>query len=182
MSSTTLDVAFDVPNEEGTPPIKLLPAGKYTAAITNAIVGPTKNGRGQSVSLTWSISDGEFEKRLVFQNILIDHDTSEDARRIGRQKFKDVCVSCGITEPLTELEKLLYKDCQITVTIRVDKEGQYPDKNEVRNVLPVSKWDQSPIKDNITPIKSTAQSLKEASTMPKAFEAVKADMDDEIPF
>ncbi len=82
--STVLDTAFDADTEAGTPPIKLLPAGKYTAAITSATVGPTKNGRGTMVNLTWSISEGDFAKRLLFQNILIEHD-NEDARRIGRR-------------------------------------------------------------------------------------------------
>ena len=88
--SNTLETAFDVDNEEGTPPRELLPAGKYKAEITAASVGPTKNGRGQMVSLTWGISEGDYEKRLVFQSILIQHD-SADAQRFGRQKFKDVC-------------------------------------------------------------------------------------------
>ena len=178
--STLLDTPFDVPNEEGTPPITLLPAGKYEAVITNAVVGPTKNGRGLAVNLTWSITKGEFEKRLVFQSILIEHD-SEDARRIGRQKFKDVCVSCGIVDPITDLEKLLYEECLISVAIRTDKDGQYADKNEVKNVLPVPKWDVSPVK-NVVPVKDAAQSVKNASSTPKAFDAVKENMNDEIPF
>ena len=67
--SNTIETAFDVDNEEGTPPRELLPAGKYKAEITAASVGPTKNGRGQMVSLTWGISEGDYEKRLVFQSI-----------------------------------------------------------------------------------------------------------------
>src|SRR5262249_33719085 len=95
-SSTVLDTAFDVENEEGTPPRELLPAGKYKAQIVTAVVGPTKNAKGQAVNLTWTVIEGEFENRLVFQNILIQHE-SQDAQRFGRQKFKDVCSACGIT-------------------------------------------------------------------------------------
>jgi hypothetical protein len=175
--STILNTAFDVPNEEGTPPIELLPAAKYEAAIINAVVGPTKNGRGQVVNFTWSITRGDFEKRRIFQNVLIEHD-SEDARRIGRQMFKDICVACGILDPVQDLNVLHFRDCLITVIVRKDESGQYRDRNEVRNVLPIPKWDVSPLK----PVKTTAQSLKEASTTPKAFDAVKGDMDDEIPF
>ena len=69
---------------------------------TVATVGVTKNGRGQAVSLTWCIVEGEHEKRLVWQSILIQHD-SEDAQRFGRQKFRDVCVACGITNQLEQL-------------------------------------------------------------------------------
>ena len=169
--STVLDTAFDADTEAGTPPIKLLPAGKYTAAITSATVGPTKNGRGTMVNLTWSISEGDFAKRLLFQNILIEHD-NEDARRIGRAKFKDVCSSCGVNGQVSNLDVLLYKDCLISVAIRTDKNGEYPDRNEVKNILPVPQW--------TTP--STAQSLAAASATPQAFVASKELPDDVIPF
>jgi hypothetical protein len=173
MSSNTLTEAFDVENEEGTPPLTLLPAGKYKAEITDANVGPTKNGKGQAVRLVWTITEGEHEKRLVFQNILIQHE-SEEAQRFGRRKFKDVCVACGITNPVTELEVLLYKPCMISIVIRKDREGQYEDKNEVSRV--------NPLDFDFSGGKPASRLLNEASSTPKAFEASKAPMDDEIPF
>jgi hypothetical protein len=133
MASTTLETAFDTDTEEGTPPRQNLPAGKYVATITSASVGPTKNGRGVAVSLTWSIDEGEYEKRLVFQNVLIEHDSPE-AQRFGRFMFADICKACGLTGKVTDLDALLYKPCRITVAVRVDKSGQYQDRNEVRKV------------------------------------------------
>jgi hypothetical protein len=168
-TSTTLDIPFDVENEEGTPPRELLPAGKYKAQIVTATVGPTKNGKGQAVSLTWSIAEGEFENRLVFQNILIQHE-SPDAQRFGRQKFKDVCSSCGITVPVTDLDVLLYKPCMISVVVRRDKDGQYADKNEIARVNPIVSWN------------GTKQLLKEASSTTKASEAADEKLNDEVPW
>jgi hypothetical protein len=169
MLQTTLDEAFDVENEEGTPPRELLPAGKYKAQIVTATAGRTKNGRGQAVSLTWTITEGEYENRLVFQNALIQHE-SPDAQRFGRQKFKDVCSACGITSPVTDLDVLLYKPCVISVVIRKDKDGQYADKNEVARVNPVVSWN------------GTKQLLKEASSASKSFEATDEKLNDEIPW
>jgi len=168
-SSTVLEIPFDVEQEEGTLARELLPAGKYKAEISTATVGPTKNGKGQAVSLTWTITEGEYEKRLLFQNILIQHE-SLDAQRFGRQKFKDVCNACGITNQVTDLDVLLYKPCMISVGIRKDKEGQYPDKNEVARVSPIVSWN------------GTKKLLKEASSTTKAFEASDQKMNDEIPF
>jgi Protein of unknown function (DUF669) len=143
-TSTMLDEAFDVDNEEGTPPRELLPAGKYKAEIVTAVAGPTKNGRGQAINLTWTITEGEYENRLVFQNILIQHE-SADAQRFGRQKFKDVCAACGASGPLTDLDMLLHKPCVIAVKIRRDKNGEYPDKNEVSRVTAVApSWNGGP--------------------------------------
>ena len=175
MQANFLDEAFDVPNEEGTPPMKLLPKGKYKAEITDASVGPTKNGRGQAVTLTWTVVEGEYEHRLLFQRILIQHESAE-AQRFGRQKFKDVCVACGITDPVTDLSVLCFKPCTISVAIRQDKEGKYDDKNEIMRVVPIVSWNGDPNR------RSQSAPLREASATPKAFKATKDDMDDEITF
>src|SRR5438046_9826196 len=109
--STVLEEAFDVDSEEGLPEISLLPAGKYPAEIEDAQVGPTKNGNGQAVNLKWRIVDGEYENRVVFQSILITH-TSEEAQRIGRGMFKDVCFSCGLTGKSTDRDELKVEERQ----------------------------------------------------------------------
>src|SRR5262249_15585507 len=172
MSSDTLEQAFDVEKEEGTKPFELLPAGKYKAEITNATVGPTKNGKGQAVNLQWVIAEGEHESRLLFQNLLIQHESPE-AQKFGRQKFKDVCAACGVTGSITDLNVLCYKTCVITLKIRKDPSGQYEDRNEVSRVQPVVAWNGS---------KPAAQLLKEASSTPKSFDATDEKMNDEIPF
>jgi Protein of unknown function (DUF669) len=169
-SSTTLDTAFDVTNEEGTPARELLPKGKYTAEITGATVGPTKKGNAQMVNLTWAITEGEHENRLVFQSIIIQHSDSPDAQRFGRQKFKDVCSACGITESVTDLTVLQYKPCTISVAIEEDKTGEYGAKNKVARVTPfVAGWNGS------------REALKEPSTLPKG-KPEKAELNDDVPF
>jgi Protein of unknown function (DUF669) len=141
--STMLEEAFDVPNEEGTPARELLPAGVYKAEIVSATSGRTKNGRGHAVNLTWTITEGEYEKRCTWQSILLQHD-SADAQRFGRQKFKDVCAACGIAESVTDLNVLLYKPCLIHVIIRTDKNHEFADKNEVTRVKSlVPSWNGS---------------------------------------
>jgi hypothetical protein len=171
MDNTILEKPFDTDTEEGSR--QLIPAGKYTAQITDAIVKPYTSGRGSGVNFTWSIAEGEYEKRLVFQLLTIEHDNA-DAQRIGRGGFKDVCSSCGVTGQVTDLGVLLYKPCRITVGIRADKDGQYPDKNTITNVLPVPK-------PFAAPNGGTAQ-LKEASKTPPAFKASEELPDDSIPF
>jgi hypothetical protein len=167
--STTLDTAFDVDNEAGTPPRELLPKGKYVAEIVDASVATTKNGKGQMVSLSWCITEGEFENRYVFQTVIIRHE-SADAQRFGRQRFKDVCAACSITEPVADLNVLLHKPCSIFVVIEEDKTGNYPDKNKIGKVAPVvSRNGQRAL-------------LKEASSTPKAFKPEKGELNDEIPW
>ncbi len=174
MSDTELDTPFDVDTEEGTPPRELIPPGKYEAEITTARVGETKNGRGTMANLTWTIVKGDYEKRLVFQNILVRHE-SKDAERFGRQKFRDVCVACGVSGQITNLDVLLYKPCLLTLIIRKDKTGEYPDKNEVANVLPVV-----PGGNGSKPAAATV--IKEATAVKPAFKApADKSLNDEIP-
>jgi hypothetical protein len=177
MQTNMLETGFDVDNEDGTPPITLLPKSKYKAEITDATVGPTKNGKGQAVSLTWTIVEGDFERRLLFQRILIEHESAE-AQKFGRMKFRDVCAACGLTGMVTDLDPLCYKTCVITVVIRKDKEGQYEDKNEVSKVSPLVSLNGDPGRLK----KPKLELLKEASATPRAFGVSKKDMDDEIPF
>jgi hypothetical protein len=138
-----LDEEFDTPNEEGMKPPSLLPAGIYTAEIMQAEYGPTKNGRGHQVRLQWTITEGPHEKRVLFQNILTKHE-SEEAMRLGRQRLKDVCTAVGFNEKLQDLDVLLFKACNVRVIVRKDKDGQYPDRNEIVSVKPKPRQDPSP--------------------------------------
>jgi hypothetical protein len=165
-----LDVPFDTANEEASTPLALIPRGQYEAEITSAMAGPTKNGKGYSVALSWTITKGEYENRTVFQNILIQHE-SEEAAKIGRGKFKDVLIAVGITESVTDLNVLLHRPCTVGITIRQDKNGQYPDRNEIGRVVPLVPHN-GPTRD----------ANKEAQKVPAAFTAVNGGLNDKIPF
>jgi hypothetical protein len=165
-----LDVPFDTEHEEASPPFVLIPRDRYEAQIVSAQAGPTKNGKGYSVALNWSITSGDFENRTVFQNILIQHE-SEEAQKYGRQKFKDVLVALGIRESVTDLNVLLNKPCLIGIIIRQDKAGQYPDRNEIGRVMALPAHN-GPTRD----------AIREAQKAQPAFKAAKAEMNDAIPF
>jgi Protein of unknown function (DUF669) len=141
--STLLEDPFDVDTEEGTKTPELLPPGKYSAEIEDAHVTNTKNGAGQMVSFRWRIVEGEYENRVLFDHVLIQH-TSADAQKFGRQKFRDICFACGITGKVTDLDTLKYKKCRIGVGVQKDRDGQYADKNRVGRVDPyIAPWNGS---------------------------------------
>jgi len=102
VSETTsiLETAFDTPNEKGsTEPV---PAGQYVASVFDAAV-KARSGKGQGVNLQWEIEGGEYAGRRIFDLVIISHE-NPDTMRIGRGKFKDVAVACGITEAITDLK------------------------------------------------------------------------------
>jgi hypothetical protein len=140
--STLLNETFDTANEEGTPEFTPIPKGAYVAAITDAKVGALKNGKGQAISITWSVQDGVHHGRLVFDRIIVQHE-NPDTMKFGRRRLKDVCDAVGWKQALTDLTVLLNKPCSIHVKIEEDRAGEYPPKNRVGRVLPIAKPDKA---------------------------------------
>jgi hypothetical protein len=132
--TTTLSEAFNTANEQGSPEFEPLPKASYVASITDAKAGPLKSGKGQAVQLSWEVEgDSKYSGRLIFDRVIVVHENA-DAMRIGRQRFKDIAVACGITEQITDLSVLLNKPCLVSVGIEEDDSGKYPPKNRVTRV------------------------------------------------
>ena len=138
MPETTynFDQPFETGKEEGSK-FDLIPSGKYKAEAIDASVSPTKNKKGQMLNLSFQITqEGEYQARYVFSHILFQHESAE-AQRIGRQKIKDLCVACGITENVTDVTVFCYKPILLQVGVERDASGEYPDKNKVARFLPL---------------------------------------------
>jgi hypothetical protein len=131
--TTTLSETFDTATEEGSPEFEPLPKGQYVASITDAKVGPLKSGKGQAVQLTWEIEGGKYANRLIFDRVIVSHESAE-AMKFGGRKLKDIADACGVKEAITDLTVLLNKPCLISVGIEVDDTGEYPPKNKVGRV------------------------------------------------
>ena len=143
--STVLDQAFDTANEEGSPAFEPVPKGQYVASITDAKVGPLKSGKGQAVQLTWKIEGGQYANRLIFDRVIVAHESAE-AMKFGRRKLKDIADACGVKDSITDLTVLLNKPCSVYGKIEQDDAGQYPPKNRIGRVKPVA-----PVKTNGKP-------------------------------
>jgi hypothetical protein len=183
--STHLDDPFDIDSEEGTPARSLIPAGRYSAEIVEANVGMTKTGRGQKADFNWQITDGNYAQRMLFQTVLLTHD-SEEAQRIGRAMFKDICIACGFTSgKIDDVGVLLFKACTISVGIEKSRDDRYPDdRNRVTRVMPLVRWNgPPPVAPSDTPPPVTpAEAVKAASETQPAFTATGEPLNDEIPF
>jgi hypothetical protein len=177
MSQDFLDDAFDPETEECSKPFPLIPQGQYEAQIVKADYGPTKNGKGCSVVLNWSIAAGEDEHRTIFQHLMLQHE-NPDAQRIGRQQFADVLAALGIKEKVTNLDVLYNKPCMIGVKVVKDKHGQYDDQNKVGRVAAM----KAPSPHNGATRTDVKAALAEAQKVQPAFKAVKAPFNDDIPF
>jgi hypothetical protein len=149
--TTTLAEAFDTAKEEGSPDFEPIPKGQYVAIVTDAKVGPLKSGKGQAVQLTWKIEGGQYANRLIFDRVIVAHESAE-ATKFGRRKLKDIADACSVKGHITDLTVLLNKPCSVYVKIEQDDAGEYPPKNRigrVKPVAPVKTNDKPPFNDSI---------------------------------
>ena len=134
-SSTELPEFFD-PELVKEGDYDCLPVGTYTAEITDTSVTTPKTGDGRMVNLTYRIINGKYEGRFVWQSIIYMH-SSAQAVSIGHKMLKALCTACGVKKILSDVAVFVGHQCLISIVIRKDEKGEYPDKNKVRRILPL---------------------------------------------
>jgi hypothetical protein len=90
------------------------------------------SGDGWGINLIWQVTEGKYENRYVWQWLTIQH-SSEQATRIGRRQFKDLCVACNLSEQVKDVAPFMYIPCQIRVTTKPDQNGD--DRNNVSRIF-----------------------------------------------
>lgn len=104
-----------------------VPKGTYRVLVHSIERVPTKSGRGEKLKTRVDIVGPDHAGRVVFDDILIKHD-SEDAQRIGRERFATLCRACGVTNPDTT-DALLGNE--VNAFIKVETDAEYGDRNKV---------------------------------------------------
>lgn len=121
------------PQDDFTP----IPAGSYIAQITDSKIGPTSKMTGMRLDLTWTIMDGQFANRKVFDSINVQNQ-SQKAEEIGQRQLSAICHAVGVMN-LQDSNQLHGRPCKLAVTIREKQEkekgnpsaGHWPEKNEI---------------------------------------------------
>jgi hypothetical protein len=134
--STILGSAFDSSAVEPQAPRdgEPLPAGLYTAEITNAEVKELKSGNGVGLALEFTVIDGPHARRKVWQNLNIKH-SSEQAEQIGQSQLSALCRAVGINGKLEDSDELFQKIVAIRTKVR-PAQGDYGPRAEVAGYEP----------------------------------------------
>lgn len=111
-----------------------LPAGWYTATITQAELKDTKSGSGQYIKVRYDITGPTHQGRVVFGNINIRNQNAK-AEEIGQQQLGDIMRSVGLAR-VTDTDELLNHSLQIKLKVR-EQEGYEP-TNDVSGFKAVS--------------------------------------------
>lgn len=125
MASINFDATSVQPNDSFAP----IPAGTYIAQITDSSIKPTKSGTGTMLNLTWTILDGQFANRKVFDRINVQN-ANPEAEKIGQRQLSSICHATGVMK-LQDSNQLHGKPVKITVKIR--QSAEWGDSNEVKS-------------------------------------------------
>jgi hypothetical protein len=123
MSSLNFDATQVAPQQSFSP----VPAGVYTAQVIDSELKDLKSGKGEGLSLTFSILDGEFVGRKIFINLNIKHESAQ-AQQIGQSQLSALCHATGVVK-VQDSSQLHFKPIRIRVKVRT-QEG-YDPRNEV---------------------------------------------------
>ena len=140
----------------------ILPAGTYNARIIESDVKPLKSGNGEGLSLTFEILDGPSAKRRVWASLNTKH-TNPVAQNIGQQQLSSICHATGVFK-LTETSQLHNRPLKIRVKIRKDE--QYGDKNEIGGYEPIGGNATPPIQTQQAPMPQAPQAPAAAGPKP----------------
>jgi len=121
---TTLNVA-DLPQSENN--YDPIPAGNYTARITQAELTQTTSG-GTMIKLRLDITGPSHQGRVLFSNINI-RNANPEAERIGMQQLGDISRAIGLTQ-ISDTDQMIGGNLQVKVAIRTSE--QYGAQNDVK--------------------------------------------------
>lgn len=129
-----------------------LPKGAYKCVITGLQVDDEpktskKGAKYRSAKLTLQVIDGDHKNRLVFYNVIVEHETSELAQRIGTVLIKKLAIATGAPENINPntVGEMFNKPFIAVLDVEegrayTDANGvaqKYPDRNRVLDATPL---------------------------------------------
>jgi hypothetical protein len=111
-----------------------LPAGWYTATISQSELKDTKAGNGQYIKLRYDVTGPTHQGRVVFGNLNIKNPNPK-AEEIGRQHLGEIMRAIGLVK-VTDTDQLI--GGQISIKLDIKQDAQYGASNEVRGFKSVS--------------------------------------------
>lgn len=128
-----------------------LPAGWYSATISQADLTTTKAGNGQYIKIRYDITGPTHQGRVVFGNLNIKN-PNVTAEEIGRQQLGDLMRAIGLAR-VKNTDQLIGGNLQIKLSIRAD--NGYEPSNDVKGYKSVGGGTMAPPSAESKPGKSS---------------------------
>jgi len=132
-----------------------LPAGWYTATISQAELKDTKAGTGQYIKLRYDITGPSHEGRVVFGNLNIKNPNPK-AEEIGRADLGEIMRAIGLGK-VTDTDQLI--GGQLGIKLAIKEDAQYGASNEVKGYKSIS----GSVAPSATPAAPAAAATKSAA-------------------
>ena len=113
---------------------ELLPAGWYTAQVTESEIVNLNSGNGQALKLTFEVLSDGYRNRKLWARLNVRHNNPK-TEQIAQQQLRELCDSIGVVR-MQDTVELHNKPVQVKVKIRKDDTGQYEDQNEITGFKP----------------------------------------------
>ncbi len=89
---------FDADAVDDVPDFEPIPAGSYTAVITESEFKPTKSGDGSYLELKFQVIEGEHQNRFLWSRLNLKN-PSEKAVKFARAQLGQLCRAVGVPRP-----------------------------------------------------------------------------------
>jgi hypothetical protein len=155
---------FDASQVDPSVPFEVLPSDKYIVEITKSEMKPMKAGDGSYLELEYTILDGQYRGRKLWDRLCLNHPTPRTVE-IARANLSAICHAVGILKPHDSGE-LHHISFQITVRLKKADEQM---TDEVKgyakreNLIPVTQtlppvsqvqtvqYPQAPVNNSVPP-------------------------------
>ena len=119
-------------NSSDVPVFDLIPKGDYKLRICDSDIQENSRRTGNILKLTLEIVEGPHTGRKVWDQLNLSND-NEMAVKIGRERLSAYCHATGVQvlQDTTQLHGIVFIG---KIIVKQDKNGDYDDRNEVRNL------------------------------------------------
>jgi len=136
-----------------------LPAGWYSATISQSELKDTKAGNGQYIKLRYDITGPTHQGRVVFGNLNIKNPNPK-AEEIGRAQLGDIMRAIGLAK-VTDTDQLI--GGEIVIKLEIKQDETYGASNEVKGFKSAS---GSPAPASVIPAKTSANAKADSAPAP----------------
>lgn len=123
---------FDANDVEPSVGFEAIPAGKYTAIITDSDLKSTKSGTGKYLWLEFEVQGGEYHGRKLWNRLNIEN-PNPNAVRMARSDLSAICRAVNVLTPRDSVE---LHNLPLMVTVRCRKNDDGEMTNEIKSYEP----------------------------------------------
>lgn len=125
---------FNAATVEPQVPFEALPAGDYLMALTGARVMETKARTGHYLAMDYTVLDGQYKGRHVFDNLNL-WNASQQASEIAWRQLSGLCHAAGVLQVQT-VDQLF--NIPVLAKLGIESDPQYGDSNNIRGFTSAS--------------------------------------------